>query len=384
MPNQSTYLDEQLIDMIVKISGQEIRDFLDFLVTKDTNSAFARSADWPVLAANLDPQWHKIAENFQQQPDAYSDTVLVENGRCYQTAVNHPVRIEVRRTDNVPGAAQVAAKGIAGDFRLNAIERIKATAFYKRNAFEVKLSGTSSFEFNTLGVDKALPLIYLAHHWESILRAVGYQPGVNINALKHRTVIIADGDGTTYGMPKSGELPVLKDSPACAPLLKYLHSGGVYVIISGNNLQRTLDRINNAIDDDLKKNVIVAANGCADLAVYTANDYRMIESYRLNAIGDARNKPNAAPLDAIYIGDDGKSDGNDFPAFNEIGFDRSFYVGEDRSAGIFPSLLKGHVRGFESGTARILSYINQLSQQREQGVLFTEKNIEAILQRVGG
>ena len=314
-----TYLTCAQVKHIVHLSGAHIRLFL----------GNANSDDFTGEAKNA------IAD-FHQEPGEFCDERLLEKGSDVQVAHQNSVRIELRGV-NAEGAAQVAAKGIWGQDREKTVAVLRKE-LQQRDGFylTVRTAGSSSFEFNRTGVDKSLPIRYARSRWERTLDQVGYVPGVFINSRLSRTIIAADGDGTIYDGPEINHLPALKDSPVYAPLTRYLRAGGVFMLISGNDLTRTFKRLIAGLSQEVYARVLLAANGGADLArISPAGEPDFIEGYRHQALEAAAEDQEKAPLDIVYIGDDPSRDGNDWPAFEAVGRQKAIVVKSSQDTQLF-------------------------------------------------
>jgi len=366
MRSFSTYLNESQIQDIVCLSGQVIRQFLN------------EGAKDPVY----DGAYAQILSQFERTPDLYSDTALVAYGADIEKAINHPVRIEVRRRLDGEGAAQVAARGICGTHRDACIESFKKHDLFQSGQVEVKKSGQQSFEFNVAGVDKVLPIKYLIKNFTSVLQRMRYTPGTHVDARVTQTVFVADGDGTMYAKPQMGHLPVLQDSTAYEPLCEYLHLGGIFILVSGNSLERTVQRVKD-LDAHLKGRVLVAANGGADFAIFGEDgELHVLEAYRQDALHLSQDALNFKEADFVYVGDDGASTGNDFVVFQAFGLERSVVVAALGAKETDPWLEDNCVGGFEQGTARLLKEVNTLAQQRHHEPLFSGKHVKKWIQQL--
>ena len=154
----------------------------------------------------------------------------------------------------------------------------------------MKLAGTSSIEFNVDGVDKSLPIRFLQGAFEDVLKEMNYQPGPHIDSHKSKTVIAADGDGTIYDGPRVGFLPALAESPVKDALCAYLQAGGIFMLVSGNDLNRSFKRLVDALPKEVYCRVLVAANGGAELVYVNPREkqylFQVIESRRLDLAQD--------------------------------------------------------------------------------------------------
>ncbi len=81
--------------------------------------------------------------------------------------------------------------------------------------------------------------------------------------IRNGQYIVTDLDGTILNTFNGKYEPPLSESPCQKPLLDWLKSGGRVVAITGNDLNRTIDRFFNHIPKDLRANnqLIVVANG---------------------------------------------------------------------------------------------------------------------------
>ena len=331
-----TIINQKELATIIQLSGQAIRDFLS---TADP-SQFNEEAQLAI-------------KSFQANPAVFFDDKLVEYGSVTVDAINYPVRIEVRGK-TPEGAAQMVAKGIWGAKRSEAVQYIYQQCKKLGLGIHLKLAGTSSFEFNVDGVDKAVPIRFLQHSFDAVLKEMNYQPGEYINSRITKTIVAADGDSTIYDGPKVGFLPSLADSPVKDALCAYLKAGGVFMLISGNDLNRSFKRIVDALPKDLYCRVLVAGNGGADLVYVNAEGQAIpVSGYREQALDFVQSKPQH-DLDMVYIGDDGSMNGNDYPAFKAVGFDNSVLVASEFLDDYDPALKPCYVGGLLQGTRKYL------------------------------
>jgi hydroxymethylpyrimidine pyrophosphatase-like HAD family hydrolase len=296
-----TYLTAAEVKSIVHLSALQIRLFLG-----TANPAeFTEEAKEAIM-------------DFLRNPIEFSDETLVHKGANVEEAHKYSVRIELRGI-NAQGAAQVVAKGIWGKARENTIAALRKELERHSQSIVVRTAGSSSFEFNREGVDKALPIRYVGASWKNILDQMSYVPGQAIDSRRKPTLIAADGDGTIYEGPKTTHLPLLKDSPVFAPLTACLRAGAVFMLVSGNDLTRTFKRLIDGLPRELYSRVLVAANGGADLMCINGDGKPVIiMDYRHKALGMAGGTQKE-PLDIVYIGDDNSPDGNDSAAFEAVG-----------------------------------------------------------------
>ncbi|MBI4308931.1 MAG: hypothetical protein HY591_01220 [Candidatus Omnitrophica bacterium] len=304
-----TYLTSAEVKHIVHLSGAHIRLFL----------GNANPDDFTGESKNAIAAFHR-------GPGEFSDERMLEKGADAGTAHQHAVRIELRGA-HPQGAAQVAAKGIWGLAREKTIAVLRAELEQRNSAITVRTAGSSSFEFNRSGVDKSLPLRYIDARWDEILNQMVYVPGPFIDSRLDRAVIAADGDGTIYDGPALTHLPALKDGPVRTPLTRYLKAGGVFMLVSGNDLTRAWRRLLDGLPPDIYPRLLIAANGGADLArIGKDGRAEFIHDYRSKALEIAAGPKNKNALDIVYIGDDPGPDGNDRPAFEAVGQQRAVVV----------------------------------------------------------
>jgi len=339
-----TLISPKHLQTIIHLSGEAIRDFL---INADA-SHFKGEAQLAITS-------------FQANPDDFSDDKLVAYGSDTVTAIDYPVRIEVRGATK-EGAGQMVAKGIWGPKRVKVAAQISQKCKELGLGMHLKLAGTSSIEFNIDGVDKSLPIRFLQGAFESVLNEMNYQPGALIDSYKSKTVIAADGDGTIYDGPRVGKLPALAESPVRGPLCAYLQAGGIFMLISGNDLKRTFKRIVDALPDELYCRVLVSANGGAELVYVNSKGQAVpVTGYRKQALDLAHDRSHQGALDIVYIGDDGANEGNDYPAFKAVGFKHSVLVAPAFLAEYDPALKPGYVGGLLLGTSK---YLEQYLSER--------------------
>jgi hypothetical protein len=176
-----------------------------------------------------------------------------------------------------------------------------------------------------------------------------YTPGTHIDSRKTNTIIAADGDGTIYDGPKAGHgLPTMARSLAKDALIAWLEAGGVFMLNSGNELDRNVLRIKDGIPAHLFNRILVSGNGGADLVCFDADQKPVwVNGFSDLALSDEKPKHT---LDIVYIGDDGSEDGNDWAAFKEVGFDRAVLVSRDFKRNYDERLRTGYIGQFVRGT----------------------------------
>lgn len=332
-----TFIKQKDLQTIIQLSGHAIRDFLS-------------RAD----AGQYTGEANAAIRSFQLKPSDFSNDKLIAYGTGTFEAVNHPVRIEVRGKTG-DGAAQMVAKGIWGPKRTQAAAEITQKCRALQLGVHLKLAGSSSIEFNMDGVDKSLPIHFLQGAFEDVLQEMNYQPGSCINSRQSRTVIAADGDGTIYDGPRVGFLPTLAGSPVCQVLGAYLQAGGIFMLVSGNDLDRSFKRLIDGLPQEVYCRILVAANGGAEL-VYANQQGEAVPilSYRKRALDLARDQSHHHVLDMVYIGDDGATEGNDYCAFKAVGFEHSVLVASEFLPDYDPLLKPSYVGGLLKGTQKYI------------------------------
>ena len=358
MKQTATTLNSAHADALIEASAEYIRAFLSFTLAPSADSIFAKSAGWEDALKDLPESIVAEAQTFAQSPEAYSTDALVSYGEFYKEAIHHPVRIEVRRRET-GDITQIAARGVIGHFRAIVLKEIEDAQHLSQEDIELRISGHGSFEANMRGVNKALPIRYLTHKLDGVLNLMDYQPGYQIDVRSSRTLIAADGDGTTFATPNLDGAPTVKESETYSALLAYLESGGVYIILSGNKLERTAERMSDGIPLHLKKRIIIVADGGALMGIFDDQGrIKEVEDYVVSgrAALDWKQKRNF--LDMIYLGDDGRQSGNDLDAFEETGWDRSILVADLKTNDIIPSLEHRQVGGLTRGTRAVLDQMS--------------------------
>jgi len=101
----------------------------------------------------------------------------------------------------------------------------------------------------------------------------------------------------------------------------------------------------------------VAGNGGAELVyVNTQGQAVPVTDYRKQALVLAQDKTRPQVLDIVYIGDDGAKEGNDYPAFQAVGFQNSILVASEFLAEYDPLLEPCYVGGLLQGTRKYLEH----------------------------
>jgi hypothetical protein len=379
MENHSTFLDATKLKIIVQAAADEIRSFLGFVQHPHDGSAFDSQDPDGSLWAGLSGDMRRFAAKFARDPGAFSTSAMLRMGEGLEAAIKNFVRIEVRRTKGVAGAAQVVAKGIEGDFRIAAMRSIRRRPGLGESQVAIKFAGRTSIEFNVRCVNKALPFRFLRHHWAQTLSMMAYTPGSHLDARMSHTLVAADGDGTIYGGPTLTKLPTLKSSPARKALNEYLKLGGVFVLVSGNDLERSAMRLKHGLEATSLHRCILVGNGAASMYVYGyGGRLREVADYRRHALRYVKTAGKGESLDAIFIGDDGHTYGNDMDAFQEVGLQRSFVVGHDKK--FLDARLRGRfVAGGLSAAKRLFEEVNAAVRSCKRRRVFTPKALKKIL-----
>jgi len=334
-----TLISSNHLKTIIQLSGNAIRAFLSQADVKD----FKGDAREAIIA-------------FKDNPLDFSDEKLVAYGADTVKAIDYSVRIEVRGMTK-EGAAQMVSKGIWGTRRDQAVVEIAQKCKELGLNMHLKLAGTSSIEFNVEGVDKSVPIRFLQGAFDDVLKEMHYQPGSRINSRQTKTVIAADGDSTIYDGPRVGSLPTLAESPVKDALCAYLQAGGIFMLVSGNDLNRSFKRLVDALPQELYCRVLVAGNGGAELVYVNSKGQAIpVSGYRNKALILAQDKSQTKVLDIVYIGDDGSRDGNDYPAFQAVGFKNSVLVASEFLPDYDPALKSSYVGGLLQGTRKYLEH----------------------------
>lgn len=205
-----------------------------------------------------------------------------------------------------------------------------------RGRCEISKAGTTTLEFGEIGVNKACPMNVLSYPFitTKLLKEMRYTPGPVIDAFK-QGIIVSDADGTIWDVPKSGVDPKvlhLGNSGAKESIFRYLRGGGVLIINSGNEIQRTVDRIllglTDVIQDDrnlILSRIAVCGMGGHVFRIFNENG----EHVSFSAYAKYCQIPKSDKIYETsmgYLGDDPKLDGNDMPGFFQRDLDRCLCV----------------------------------------------------------
>jgi hypothetical protein len=242
--------------------------------------------------------------------------------------------------------------------------------------------GRTTIEIGTKGIDKALSIDFLDHHFQEVLEQMGYRPHPKnpIQPQLHHSIVIVDGDDTLYEKPADYDLLAnhFGNSYAHQAVLDYLEAGGILAINSGNDLERTRLRLLNGIPHDknyLLSHIILIGCGSAILSTFAANT-ELIEfkPFRKKSLREKQNSI-ISHLDAVYLGDDHSPNGNDYSAFQKVGFDRSICVSPLPIEKIPIELQKNYIGSTHLGTKLFLINVLNYAKSNPGHPLFTFSNI---------
>jgi|GEM_PF-7064486 len=295
-------------------------------------------------------------------------------------------RIEMRKAEDGE-INQIVIAGPFGDYRAEAALVLTDALGPLASEFSVREGGISSLEINLRGVDKSLPIDFLSRHFDDVLAEIGYTPGPLIDARKTRTVVLTDGDGTIYGEPGAWDPLVnnMTNSEAREPLIQYLEAGGVYVLVSGNEVERTRQRLimdGAGIPRHLWNRILVVVEGSAIMHAIAENgNFYEIESYRNKALSESFQAGETGTLDAIYAGDKESPNSNDAPGFIRINLiddvNRAVMVSKNP-----PSELSGRfLGGNQKGTGAFLAAAVEEAERNPGQPLFTDEKLNGIIER---
>ncbi|MDP1880181.1 MAG: hypothetical protein Q8K60_04505 [Parachlamydiaceae bacterium] len=269
-------------------------------------------------------------------------------------------------------------------------------------------AGQTTVEIGTKNVSKATTINYIANHFDELLEQMNYIPGKHIDASQTKSVVISDADGTIWDPPQRNESPEarnLDNSPAKESILNYLRSGGIVIINSGNDPTRTFNRIMKGVPEEEKQEIcsriaIGAAGGHTLVVINKEGLPEEVSGYRKHALEEQKKLPvhPSLKLDVIYLGDDPRETGNDFPAFEKLGKDHYICVADHKKT-IPESLASSTVVGETKAVENIFSAIVKRAAVLPKKPLFDEvptlitiglnsidakKMVETTLQATGG
>ncbi|MEW5895391.1 MAG: hypothetical protein AB1650_06515 [Candidatus Omnitrophota bacterium] len=363
-----TVIPAEMKDAMVREGGKAIRNFLGGLVPYVGNRESSPFAD----IAKVEPLW-EAAQKFEANPDNFTDEKLIQE----KTGIP---RIELRDLNPETGeVAQVAIIGIPGNYRSVPLEGFQSID--QADSLSIRMGGFMTLEANVGGVNKSLPLNYLAQHFNEILDMLGYTPGTYIDARATRTVIATDGDGTLYGKPTATENPILNDSAAYDNLMEYLRVGGFYVLTSGNDIQLTRERLlaGRGIPVEVRNRFLIVGNGGANMGYLNANgDLVEIDQYKRQSLLE-NSADEITDLDVVYVGDDEKLAGNDMPGFRKVGLSQAISVSSKDFQNNPVELRKNYIGNMEQGTSALFGAIIARVKQSPFTPLFEEKTLQSII-----
>ena len=129
------------------------------------------------------------------------------------------------------------------------------------------------------------------------------------------------------------------------------------MLVSGNDLNRSFKRLVDGLPKEIYCRVLVAGNGGAELVYVNPEGGAVpVSGYRKQALVLAQDKAHQQALDIVYIGDDGSKDGNDYSAFQAVGFQNSVLVAPEFLADYDPALRASYVGGSLQGTCKYLEH----------------------------
>lgn len=376
----STMIPKNIADMLIKAMGIEIREWLAELALYADDPANSPYAD--IYTEQYKPLWAAVAKwknlSEQERQKQFSDEALVN------TKSPDSPRIEVRGRQPDGTVAQIALVGIpkgkTGNHREPYREALKQMP--GADLLHIVDGGSQKIEVNMLGVDKQFAVQYVAQELDMLLDQSGYKPGPKIDARKTRTIRYEDFNKTLAYEDTGDRSPYLADAPTRPELLKYFEMGGLLVIVTGNELERTMHRIthNSPIPSKYYSQIILIANGGSMLGVINPDGtFREITDYRLRGLRK-RTEWKKVTVDAEYGGDDPR--GNDDMAIRELGKNRFINV-SDESIDKQPEGLKDNYVGFnEVGMAAYFQAVNEyLRESAPNSNVFTPSNIRKFVAR---
>ncbi|MBU1996238.1 MAG: YvcK family protein, partial [Candidatus Omnitrophica bacterium] len=379
--NGTTYLSKKQVDQIVKIAAAAIRELFKNISNAVASSEDARDEAF-IKAIRRNPFLVEIAEAFANDRTILSDGELIRKGSDDVSTKNEQIRIELRNLQADGSASQVAVRGFflsRGTIR----ERLEAQlAGYSVDVLE---AGKATLEFNRKGVNKSLAIAYLERRLSDLLDLMGYRAGEYIDVRKTRTIFAADVDGTVLSSPRPDVKGIqgIHNSPTRDGIEELIDMGGVYAAISGNNMSRLVGRLieRNAF---VRQGLIIVGNGAADMKVFTKYGKLIsVDDYNQNALTVVREEQPVA-LDMVYAGDNVGENGNDYPGYQQAGFNRSLIVANKTAADMRSELHPVLIAGNEQGMTFAIQEIIRIAKANKGQVLFTDENIQTIVRNARG
>ena len=305
--------------------------------------------------------------------------------------VSHPIRLRNRQFPKI--ALQKALNGDVVAFSVAVPKEVRkqfAADFQKEVKTFITTPGQNTIEFGLHEVSKAVAIRYINKNFSRILDAIQYQalPHWSIDAKKYNTVIISDADSTLYGSPLHSSpnalmINNLSNSKAKDSILNYLGEGGVLIVCTGMDIDSVAERLLAGFPKDkmeLTRRLVIMSSGGATLN-YFNSEGKLVEfsPYRKEALGIEPTQ-GKVEFDAVYMGDDHYKTGNDYPAFSEIGFDRSIVVSPADPKQVPPEL-HANLMGFtEQGTGVFLQEVIAFAKQSKgDSPLFSPEQIQTYI-----
>jgi len=271
-------------------------------------------------------------------------------------------------------------------------DNAERTEFYKfiegkvpEGLIELRTAGSTTVEVAIKGVSKSTSIRFLNDpvRFGAALDQMGYIPGAKINARLHRSIVVADADGTIWETPRVGESPELRNlgnSPARDDILEYLRIGGILVINSGNDPMRVTDKILEGLPEEerasLQKNILLGASGGNALLCFTGDgDIEEIDGYR--EVAHKLPETSEINMDVVYLGDDARPTGNDWDAFELVGPERAVCVSTKRASSLPLELQPCAIQGEENGTKQFFKVLCQRAMPGEK--LFDKESVSSIV-----
>ena len=306
----------------------------------------------------MDNSYNKFSEGFDDPFDAF--LWLSDNKRTGNPTV------EVRR--NASGNTVQLAMCTRSSEEREQIWGDLNDGTFSHTGLQLAKGGDSTIELAYPNVNKALALRWVNDNYLFLLDKMGYQPG-DFDARKRNLVLFADADDTLYYKQETYPDDPLKanlaESPTRENLINYLKSGGILGVCTGNDLTRAATRLLAGIDKSLHQQVLprifISGNAGASMAYFKPSEYGEFEitdvpGYSTEACQILDQRVSDLQLDAIYVGDDQRPDGNDVPGFRYVGNGRAYCVSHSDLAN--PELAY-HYQGGPEGASELLGEINK-------------------------
>lgn len=296
----------------IGITEKECQTFVDFVVNYHKDEYCNRLSS--------DEERQSFTSSSSKEQD---DAVFAWLTSPQREQANDKPRLEFRKCSNMPGIYGNLAFSCDSDKERNQLlQELRESGQFDH--LHLGPAGRTTVEITAKNVNKSVPIRFLQHdnQLQELLVKIGYQDGKTIQVTSSNTVVISDADGTIWEKPQSGipqENYHLGNSAAHAAIIEYLLEGGVLVINTGNDPERTLTRFLKGLegcDEETKKTilsrVLFASAGGGSFAGHIDETLSEFKEYHYF---DPTTEPNPDALDFVYLGDDAKIDGNDMPAF---------------------------------------------------------------------